>query len=174
MQELKFALRSFIRTPGASGLIVMTLAVAIAAATIIASTIDMVWRFIPAVRTDRLVFVASTDPKLEQSPQGVADGVARTGVSIPDLVDLTARTSTFEAFAGFTTQSAVLTGLDAPSRISTVRTTQNLLAGLGIQPQMGRTFSADEATAGRERVAIVSHAFWQSQLAGAATRSAGH
>ena len=67
MQELKFALRSFIRTPGASGLMVMTLAVAIAAATIIASTIDMVWRFIPAVRTDRLVFVASTDPKLEQS-----------------------------------------------------------------------------------------------------------
>ncbi len=167
MQELKFALRSFIRTPGASGLIVMTLAVAIAAATIIASTIDMVWRFIPAVRTDRLVFVASTDPKLEQSPQGVADGVARTGVSIPDLVDLTARTSTFEAFAGFTTQSAVLTGLDAPSRISTVRTTQNLLQVWGVQPQMGRTFSADEATAGRERVAILSHAFWQSQLAGA-------
>ncbi len=167
MQDLKFALRAFVRAPGASGLIVMTLAVAIAAATIIASTIDMVWRFIPAVRTDRLVFVASTDPKLEQSPQGVADGVARTGVSIPDLVDLTARTSTFEAFAGFTFQSAVLTGLDAPSRISTVRTTQNLLQVWGVQPQMGRTFSADEATAGRERVAILSHAFWQNQLAGA-------
>ena len=81
MQDLKFALRAFIRTPASSSVVVVTLAVAIAAATIIVSTIDMVWRFIPAVR-GRLVFVASTDPRPEQSQAGIADGVARTGVSI--------------------------------------------------------------------------------------------
>ena len=167
MQDLKFALRAAIRTPGASSLVVMTLAIAIAAATVIASTIDMVWRFIPAVRTERLVFVASTDPRPEQSQAGVANGVARTGVSVPDLVDLTARTSTFEAFAGFTFQSAVLSGVDTPSRISTVRATQNLLQVWGIQPHLGRRFNPDEGTSGREHVVIVSHAFWQDQLAGA-------
>ena len=97
MHDLKFALRAFGRTPGASSLVVITLAVAIATATIVASTIDMVWRFIPVVRTDRLVFVASTDPRPEKSQAGMADGLARTGVSIPDLVDWSERAATVEA-----------------------------------------------------------------------------
>ncbi len=161
------ALRALARAPGNSSLIVITLAVAIATATVIASTIDMVWRFIPAERTDRLVFVASTDPRPEQSQSGVANGLARTGVSVPDLVDLSARSRTFETFAGFTFQSAVLAGQDAPSRIASVRATHNLLDVWGIRPQMGRTFTSDEAMAGHERVVLASHLFWQNQLSGA-------
>ena len=131
MQDLRFALRAFRRTPGTSSLVVTTLAVAIAAATIIASTIDMVWRFIPTERTDGLVFVASTDPRPEQSQSGVAGGLARTGVSIPDLVDWTERTSSFQELAGVTFQSAIMTGADAPSRISTARATRQPSACLG-------------------------------------------
>ena len=136
MHDLKFALRAFARTPGASILVVVTLGVAIAVVTIIASTVDMVWHFIPAVRTERLVFVASTDPRPEQSRAGMADGMARTGVSIPDLVDWSARASTCEEFAAFTFQSAALTGLDVPSRIFTVQATHNLLDVWGITPQL--------------------------------------
>ena len=87
--------------------------------------------------------------------------------SIPDLVDWSARTKSFEAFAAFTFQSAVLTGLDVPSRITTVQATRNLLDVWGITPQMGRTFAADEATPGRDGVVVVSHGFWQSQLSSA-------
>ena len=139
MHDLKFALRAFGRTPGASSLVVITLAVAIATATIVASTIDMVWRFIPVVRTDRLVFVASTDPRPEKSQAGMADGLARTGVSIPDLVDWSERAATVEEFAAFTFESAALTGLDVPSRIFTAHVTRNLLEVWGITPQMGRS-----------------------------------
>jgi putative ABC transport system permease protein len=167
MHDLKFALRAFARTPGGSILVVVTLGVAIAVVTIIASTVDMVWHFIPAVRTERLVFVASTDPRPEQSRAGMADGMARAGVSIPDLLDWSARANSFEEFAAFTFQSAALTGLDVPSRIFTVQATRNLLDVWGITPQIGRTFVADEATPGRERVIVVSHTFWQRQLSGA-------
>ncbi|RPI48266.1 MAG: FtsX-like permease family protein, partial [Acidobacteria bacterium] len=167
MQDLKLALRAFTRAPGTSSLVVITLAVAIAVATIAASTIDMVWHFIPAVRTDRLVFVASTDPRPELSQAGMADGLARTGVSIPDLADWTARTSTFDTFAAFTFQSAVVTGPDVPARVFAVQATHNLLEVWGIRPQAGRTFAADEALAGRNGVVVVSHTFWQRQLAGA-------
>ena len=69
-------------------------------------------------------------------------------------------------FAAFTFQSAALTGLDVPSRISTVQATRNLLDVWGITPQIGRTFAADEATPGRERVIVVSHAFWQTPALG--------
>ena len=167
MHDLKFAIRAFTRTPATSGLIVVTLAVAIATAAIAASTIDMVWRFIPAVRTERLVFVASTDPRPEQSQSGMADGLARSGVSIPDLVDWSARTRSFEAFAAFTSQSAALTGLDVPLRITTVQATRNLLEVWGVTPVMGRTFAAGEDTPGRDAVIVVSHAFWRNQLSAA-------
>ena len=167
MHDLRFALRAFVRTPATSGLIVMTLAIAIATAAVIASTVDMVWRFIPAAPNDRLVFVTSTDPRPELSQSGTADGVARAGVSIPDLADWSAGATTIERFAAFTMESAALTGLDVPSRLFTARVTPNLLDVWGITPQMGRAFAAEEGTSGRERVVIVSHTFWQNQLSGA-------
>ena len=167
MHDLKFAIRAFARTPSTSVLVVITLAVAIATAAIVASTVDMVWRFIPAGRTERLVFVASTDPRPEQSQSGMADGLARSGVSIPDLVDWSARTRSFEAFAAFTFQSAALTGLDVPSRITTVQATRNILDVWGVTPVMGRTFASGEDTPGRDAVIVVSHAFWRNQLSAA-------
>jgi putative ABC transport system permease protein len=167
MHDLKFALRAFTKTPGTSVLVVITLAVAIATAAIVASTIDMVWRFIPAVRTDRLVFVASTDPRPEQSQSGMADGLARAGVSVPDLMDWSAQTSSFESFAAFRIQNAALTGLEVPARITAVTATRNLLDVWGITAQMGRTFAAGEDTPGRNGVIVVSNAFWQNQLSSA-------
>ncbi len=135
MNDFAFALRAFIRNPGATCVVVVTLAVAIATATIITSTIDGVWHFIPAARSDRLVFVASTDPRPGQSQAGSSSGVARTGVSIPDLVDWSERTSAFQEFAGFTFRSASLTGLDAPVRVTTLRVTHNLPDVWGIKPR---------------------------------------
>ena len=167
MHDLRLALRAFARTPGASALVVATLAVAIAVATVAASTIDMVWRFIPAVRTDRLVFVASTDPRPELSQAGVADGLARTGVSIPDLVDWSARTSSFDTFAAFTFESAVVTGREAPSRVFRVQASPNFLDVWGIRPQAGRDVAAEEGTPGRNGAVIVSHGYWQQQLSAA-------
>ncbi len=167
MHELKHALRAFVRTPGATGLVVATLAIAMAAAIVIASTIDMVWHFVPVVRADRLAFVASTDPRPERSRAGVADGLARTGVSIPDLVDWTEGANTFEEFAAFTIQSAILTGTDTPARISTAQVTHNLLNVWGIVPQMGRTFIPEEGLAGRNQAVVLTHPFWQRQLSSA-------
>lgn len=164
MHELKFAFRSFVRAPGANGLVIATLGVAIATAVVVVSTVDMIWRFIPAARNDRLVFVASTDPRPEQSRSGMAGGLARAGVSIPDLIDWSERTKTVETFAAFRFNTAVLTGLEVPSRIVRIQTTENLLHVWGVTPQTGRTFAADEATPGRDAVVLVSHAFWQTRL----------
>ena len=167
MKHVVWALRNFVRNPGATGLTVVTLALAIATWAVIASTVDMVWHFIPAVRGSRLVFVASTSPRLEQSRSGVSNGLARTGVSIPDLADWSERTSTFQELAGFTFQSATLEGFEVPARISTVRVTRNLLDLWGVTPQIGRRFTEEDARSGSQRVAVVTDAFWHRQLSAA-------
>ena len=148
MQDLKFALRAFIRTPGASGLVVITLAVAIAAATIIASTIDMVWRFIPAVRTDRWCSSRRRIQGPNNRRPAWPTAMARRACRFQTWSTGRRARALSRRSPAFTIQSAVLTGLDVPSRISTVRATRNLLDVWGITPQMGRTFAADEATPG--------------------------
>jgi hypothetical protein len=52
--------------------VVATLGVAIASATVIYSVVDVVWHFIPAVNQDRLVYVASTDTRVVQAEGGAA------------------------------------------------------------------------------------------------------
>ena len=97
------ALRTLMKTPGPSVVIVLTLAIAIAATTIIASTIDGVWRAIPASDTERLVFIASTDPRPSQAQSGTTGNLAMTGTSIPDLADWVTHTTTIEEFGAFAT-----------------------------------------------------------------------
>ena len=108
MQDLKFALRAFTRAPAASSLVVITLG----------SRHRRGHRHRQHHRHGlalhscrphrRLVFVASTDPRPGQSQAGIADGLARTGVSIPDLADWTdARQHVSRHLPAFTFQSAI-------------------------------------------------------------------
>ena len=122
-------------------MVILTLGVAIASATVIYSVVDMVWHFLPAVNQDRLVYLASTDIREVQAEGGSRSMVLRTPVSIPDLADWRARSSTFEQFAGFTLGSANLTGLDVPLRVTTIEVTANLPAVWGFTPALGSRLS---------------------------------
>jgi putative ABC transport system permease protein len=164
MFDLRLALRGMIRSPGPTAVVVLTLGVAIGATTIVYSTIDVVWHMIPAADTDRLVFVASTDPRPSQSQSGMSGGLALTGTSVPDLVDWTGQSTTIEQFGAFRHGSATLTGLDAPLRVSIVHATANLPSMWGFGAVLGRGFTPDEGRPGAEPVAMITHAFWQRQF----------
>src|SRR5262245_8247292 len=110
MTSLRHAFRRLTSTPGPSLVVMATLAIAIGATTIIASTIDGVWRAIPAIDTERLVFVASTDPRPSQAQSGMSGHLAMTGTSVPDLVAWAAEATTVEQFAAFRYATATMTG----------------------------------------------------------------
>src|SRR5262245_12115058 len=121
--SIQHAIRTLRTSPGSSVVVMMPLAIAIAATTIIASTIDSVWHAIPAGDTDRLAFVASTDPRPSQAQSGMAGNLAMTGTSVPDLVDWIEQATTVERFVAFQYGTATLTGRAAPIRVAIVRTT---------------------------------------------------
>jgi putative ABC transport system permease protein len=141
-----------------------TLAIAIAATTIIASTIDSVWHAIPAKNTERLVFVASTDPRPSQAQSGMIGNLALTGTSVPDLVDWTMQSTTVERFAAFEYGTATLTGREAPLRVSIVRTTAEMFSVWGIPPVLGRVFRDEDGSPGAAPVVLLSHRYWQEQF----------
>ena len=164
MFNLRLALRGLIKNPGPTGVVVLTLAIAIGATAIIYSTIDVVWHMIPAANTERLVFVASTDPRPSQSQSGMSGGLALTGTSVPDLVDWTEQSTTIEEFGAFRYGTATLTGLDAPVRVSLVQATENLPSMWGFGTVLGRGFAPGEGRPGAEAVALLTHTFWQRQF----------
>jgi predicted permease len=164
MTAFRHALRRLTSTPGPSLVIGATLAIAIGATTIIASTIDGVWRAIPAVDTERLVFVASTDPRPSQAQSGMSGNLAMTGTSVPDLVDWVAEATTVEQFAAFRYATATMTGREAPVRVSLVRSTAELFSLWGISPAMGRVFRTDDGRIGAAPVVLLSHRYWQEEF----------
>ena len=165
MLPLRHALRTLRKTPGPSLVVMLTLATAIGATTIIASTIDSVWHAIPANNTERLVFVASTDPRPSQAQSGMAGNLAMTGTSVPDLVDWTTQATTVERFVAFQYGTATLTGREAPIRVAIVRTTAEMFSVWGISPVLGRTFGSEDGRNGAAPVALLSHRYWQEQFA---------
>jgi len=161
--NVRYALRTIAKRRGSTTLLIVTLAVAIAAGGVIYSAIDLVWHLIPARNRD-LVYVASTETRVAPAGSGARSVELRTPASVADLVDWQARSTTVDAFAGFATGSANLTGVSVPQRVSTVRVTASLPTLWGLTPMLGRSFRPDEGRVGGDPVVLLSQAFWQQQF----------
>ena len=164
MFEIRYALRSLTKRPGPTIVVIMTLGVAVAAATVIYGVVDVVWHLLPAVNQDRLVYVATTDTRIMQSESGSRSVTLRTPASIPDLTDWSARSTTFEQLAGVRIGSASLTGVEVPLRVTTIGVTANLPDLWGFTPALGRSFRAEDGGAGSPPVAMLSRTFWVQQF----------
>ncbi|HYE84733.1 MAG TPA: ABC transporter permease, partial [Vicinamibacterales bacterium] len=59
-----------------------------------------------------------------------------------------------------------LTGRGDPEQVIGIYASQSMLPALGLEPQLGRNFAAEEDRAGGERVALISQRFWQRHFNG--------
>ena len=156
MSDFRLAVRSFRRSPGPTAVIVGTLALAVAAATIVYSTIDIVYHLLPIADRDRMVFIASVDSRRSES--------MRLGLSVADLVDVTEQASTLEAIAAFSLDSATLTDVAEPVRVSIVRATSNLPVVWGLEAVLGRAIQPQDGRPGAQKVAVLTYTHWQRQF----------
>jgi len=164
VSEIRYALRSLVKRPGPTLVVVATLGVAIASATVIYSVIDMVWHLLPAVRQDRLVYIASTGDRVVKIDGESRSVVVRMPASIPDLVDWRARATSFEQLTGFTLGSATLSGVEVPLRVTAMGVTANLPDVWGLTPTLGRAFRDEDGRPGSAPVVLLSQRFWQQQF----------
>lgn len=164
MSEIRHALRSMNAHRGATAVVVLTIAVAIATTAVIYSAIDLVWGFMPILNRDRLVYVTSLDTRVVQAEGTTTSVVLRSRTSIPDVADWSARSSSFEQVAAFEMGSVTLSGVDVPLRLSSVNVTSNLIDVWGYTPVIGRPFRAEDARAGAPPVALLTSGFWQRQF----------
>ncbi len=154
-QDLAYALRVLSKRRGFAVAAALTLALGIAANTIIFSLISAVLlRGLPFPQSDRLISLWTIYP--------ASDG-QRDIFSPPNYVDVAARSTTIEAAGGYDTTSFTLAGTGDPEYIPGVRMTASMSRVLGIAPQIGRWFTAEE-DAKHADVVLLSDSVWRTRF----------
>lgn len=147
VQDVRFAWRSFAKSPTFTLVALLTLALGIGANTAFFSTAyGIVSRPLPYPAPDRLV-------ELE-------DGVAGVG-PVTSLRDI-ARAADYAGYLADNELDVQLGG--EASRVRAAAVTWNLARVLGVSPASGRWFEQAEERAGQHRVAVLSHGTWNRRF----------
>jgi predicted permease len=157
MNELRYALRSLLRAPGATAVSVFTLALGLGAATTIFSLLNaVVLNRLPYFEPDRIVTVREHEPKTGNS----------FAVAPPAYFDWRAETRSFSAFAAVAGGWFNLVGTGEPERIAGASVTADFAEALGIAPSRGRWFVEANEAPGSDGVVVLSHDLWRDRFGG--------
>lgn len=151
--DVRQAARSLRRTPGFAIAAVLTLALGIGATTAVFSVVNgVVLKPLPYPDADRLV-----------AAWNAWDDTPRGGISPAEYFDYLDRVDAFAHFGVYVTDVSALTGSGPPERLPTGYVSYGVLPALGVAPQIGRPFHADEDAPGGHAV-ILSDGLWQRRF----------
>jgi putative ABC transport system permease protein len=156
--DVRYGLRTLGKSRGFTVVVILTLALGIGANTAIFSYVNA-WLIkpLPYPRADRLMVLLSHNTKKGWTSKGVT--------STADFLDYEEQNSSFEELACWTSWNFNLTSDGPPDRVDGGLVSWNFFQTLGVEPILGRTFSAGEARPGSSHVAILSRGLWQSRFA---------
>ena len=155
-QDLRYGARMLMKNPGFTLIAVVTLALGIGANTAIFSVVNAVLlRALPYPQPERLLVLT------EKTREG-----QRMGVAYPNFQDWREQAQSFTEMAGFRGNSFNLTSVDKAARLRGREVSWNFFRMLGVQPQLGRLFVADDDKTSAARTTLLSHALWQEKFGG--------
>jgi len=153
LPDLRQALRTLLRSPGFSALIVVVLAVGIGATTAIFSIVNTVLlKPLPFGSARALVAVDTT---IRNEPDNT---------SYPDFLDWRAQSTSFEALGVYATTGTTLTGAGDAMSMSAAVVSPELLSLLKVAPLRGRVFNADDDTPGATRTVVITESLWNERF----------
>lgn len=156
-QDVRFAARGLVRSPAFTVVAVLTLGLGIGLNTSMFTALQAVlMRELPYPDSDRLVEVFRTSVHSQRWPHSPAN-----------FLEQQAQNGVFEHMAAFTSKAFNFAEPGQPAeRVAGVQASAELFPLLGIQPLLGRVFTADEDRPGGNRVVVLDHRFWQRRFAG--------
>ncbi len=150
LADLRIAARLLRRAPAFTIVSVLTLGLAIGATTSIFSVIEPVLlRPLPYPTPDRIAFV------WERGRDG-----SRDNVGYATFRDFMNESKTIEYAAAMGDWQPTLSGKDNPERVSGDRVSWQYFRTLGVRPEIGRDFLADDDVPGKNQIVILSHNLW--------------
>lgn len=154
-QDIRYALRGLVRTPGFAVVAILTLALGIGANTLIFSVVNAtLLRPLPYQQPDHLV-------KVWGNFSGIGLPNNLNWISAPEFRDLESQNKSFSHIAAMSDASFNLNLGGRPQRIEGALVSPSLFGLLGVKAAAGRTFLPEESQPGHEKVVVLSYGLWK-------------
>jgi putative ABC transport system permease protein len=153
--DLRQAIRTLLKAPGFTAVVVAVLALGIGANTAIFSIVyGVVLKPLPFADAPRLIALQATS-------RGEPDDI-----SYPDLRDWAAQSKTIDRMAGYAENGTTLTGAGEAEGLDVVAVTGDFFPILGVQPLRGRWLTAADDGKDVARTVVISEALWKKHFGG--------
>jgi putative ABC transport system permease protein len=155
LRDLRFAARMLRKNAGFAVIATLTLALGIGAnSAIFTVTSALLLRPLPYRDPQQLVSVDAKDEGKD------------FGGTLLRYELLRDHSQSFQSVAAWANDNFNVTGHGEPLQVSVARVTANFFSLLGVQPELGRAFTAEEGRAEGKFVVMLSDSFWRSRFGG--------
>ena len=163
LQDLRYAARTLLKSPGFTAVAVLTLGLGIGANTAVFTLVNAaLFRAPPGTRPHELVWLAATREFPEQP--GRPRSYQRR-FSVPEYRDYAARATAFTGLSAYQDVALALGSGGEPERISGLLVSGNYFQLLGLVPAVGRFFVPEEdRDPGAHPVVVLSHGLWRRRF----------
>lgn len=154
---MKIALRQLLKAPGFTVVALFTLALGIGANTSAFTVLNhLIFGSQPYPEPERMVQIWSTTPQYQNG-----------NLSPGDFCDFREQNTTFAHLSVYYVnfQKSLAIPGHTPERSTAMAVTADFFPILGLAPELGRTFTPEDQ-AQHSPVVVISHGYWQKQLAG--------
>ncbi|HET9319490.1 MAG TPA: ABC transporter permease [Bryobacteraceae bacterium] len=161
-QDLRYTFRALGRDRAFTTFAVLIVGLGIGASSTVFSIVNtLLLRPLPFRDPGRLVWIAN-----HNAEDGDMSGAT---TQVNHFLDLREQNQSFSDVAAYFAFYGVgdnkLTGQDEPERLSGVPVSQNFFQLLGVQPQFGRLFTAEECKYNGPKAVLLSHGLWVRRFA---------
>jgi putative ABC transport system permease protein len=155
VQDLRYGLRTLVRTPGLTLVTLITLAGGIAGPTTMFTMMkSWILEPLPFAQPDALVDIRTLNT--------TSGSFGRLNPA--DFLEMKRAATSLADMAAYHPVDIRLAGLDRAERLAGARVTSSFFSILGVGPELGRVFGPDEAAPGEHAVAIISHGLWRERF----------
>lgn len=159
-RDLRHTFRTMRRDAAFSTFVILIAGLGIGASSTVFSVVHtLLLRPLPFAEPERLVWIANRD----------TSGLSGQTTQVGHMLDLRERMRSLSALAGYFAFYGVgdnlLSGRGEPERLSGVPISDNFFEVLGVQPQLGRFFNADEGKWNGPKAVVLSDGLWRRRFA---------
>src|SRR5215218_5220491 len=155
LQDLRYTARTLRRDAGFATFAILIAGLGIGASVTVFSVVHtLILRPLPFADPGQLVWIAN----------GNTSGLSGQTTQVGHMLDLRERTQTLSAIAGYFAFYGVgdnlLSGTGEPERLSGVPVSENFFDVLGVKPQFGRVFNAEETLWNGPKAVMLGNGIW--------------
>ena len=158
LEDVRFALRNFLRSPGICGLIVVTLALGIGAnAAMFSMVYNVLLGPLPFSEGDRLIKLETNHPAVDRYD---------VTVSVPTALDYINDNETLSHLVEYHQMAFTLLGHGDPSNVEAGVVSWDFFEMLKVRPILGRTFLPGEDEPGAKPLIVLANHYWHERFGG--------